>query len=134
LIAFDQEQVAVDVQAGFVGRRRGKVAERHQRIDIDRDAQLLVQLPDQRALRGFARIDLSAGLHETRGAALSDQKRVAILANEERGGYPQAWFISVFVHLDFDGWREWRGVGPPKESRAVFKANLAAKSSSRRRN
>jgi len=90
LIALDQEQVGVHVQTDFVGRRRRKVSQRHQRIDIDRDAQFLIQLPDQRTLSRFALIDLSARLHKTRRATLSDKKRAAIFPNEERGSDPQA--------------------------------------------
>jgi len=42
-------------------------------------------------------------LHETRGATLPDQKRVAILANEQRGSDPQAWQLVIMLgHLDFD--------------------------------
>jgi len=45
-----------------------------------------VQLTGQRFDRLFAGIDLAARLHECLGAALAHQQRLAVAADQERGG------------------------------------------------
>lgn len=84
----EAEYVGNDDMIRFVRGGCLETAEQCQPVRIDEKSDFFRQLPHERLVRTFARLDLASRLHEGRRAALSHQKGFAIITNDQRCGYP----------------------------------------------
>lgn len=84
LIAAAPEHVGEDPRIRLIGGGGGEAAERFEGA-FEASAKLLFHFAQDRIGRGFTRFELSARLHEGRGAALADQRDLAVGPFDDAG-------------------------------------------------